>query len=276
VAGQPLKPKYRWLSSLLWNKLRKLQPACRFLRNRNECNRRSTSCWQYVLLYGSGVQRKSWKFWLEWGDEIHAGSFAHSYADTDSNTKAFANAYSDSDSKAFTNANANSDSNTKAFTNAYANADSKAFTNAYADTDSNSDSNPDSNANSYTESESDRDTGSFADSHADTDSFANSDARSFSNANSNTKANPDSHADTDSFANSHARSFSNANADSNPNGHSHANHRRDGYADADAKEEISEGPSPSLANANSLITSLTADAAKRWPFWCLANRCRFC
>jgi len=30
-----------------------------FLENRNACNRRGTSCWQYVLLYGSGVLKKS-------------------------------------------------------------------------------------------------------------------------------------------------------------------------------------------------------------------------
>jgi hypothetical protein len=59
VERQSFKPKYRWLSSLLWNQLRKLQPACGFRGNRNKCNHRSTSCRQYVLLHGSGVQRKS-------------------------------------------------------------------------------------------------------------------------------------------------------------------------------------------------------------------------
>jgi hypothetical protein len=176
VAGQPFKPKYWWLSSLLWNKLRELQPACRFPRNRNECNRRSTSCWQYVLLYGSGVQRKSWKFWLERGDEIRAGSVAHTNPDTnlDTNpdtTNPDTNAYPEADADADAETNTNSNSNAETNSNPDSNANAK----ANANTNTNSNSNSNANAN--------------LDTNPDTKSDANTNTNTNTNANTNTNTN---------------------------------------------------------------------------------------
>src|SRR5207249_12142629 len=83
-------------------------------------------------------------------------------------------------------------------------------------------------------------------------------------------ANASSYAYAKRDSNRNAATYSDANANSDPHSHRHShaspnpcvNTGRDSYADADAKEEIWEGPSSApFAYANSLITSPTADAA---------------
>jgi hypothetical protein len=142
VAGQPFKPKYRWLSSLLWNKLRKLYPARRRPWHGNDASGCECAGRQHVLLHGSSVQRKPRKRSFERGDTLYAGRHAYTHTDSDSQTQSYAYTHTDSHSQTESYAYAHTDSHsqTESYSNAY----------AYANSDTNSNANPDSNSNSNT------------------------------------------------------------------------------------------------------------------------------